>query len=400
MNKALLYLLKAFLLLPVLFLLLVNAKAYYNPPCKVKANGTWNNATVAQLRHLGKQLKDGAAAEMQVIYPEGAIFTYAIYGLAWADLLSLSSRVQEHYPVGLEALDETMEFLLSEEARQPFPAKLPLAYGAFYQGWTSYLLGRKIQLHSPIDYDSTAVQIFREKCQLIATAFKGSERPYLSSYSNGTWPTDNILCLAALSLHDQLFPPIYQSTINSWLTKIKAHLDPQTGLIPHEYIGNKTGGPRGSSQSLMLNFLPLIDSSFAMAQFKLYQKHFLSYRFGLPGVREYPKDKRGLGDIDSGPVVLGIGGAASVVGARAMLINGDCRKHIAIRNSIEGFGVPIKWSGRKKYLGGQLAVADAFITWANARSCECNSTKPTIPWSFHLYSLLLIFSLSWLAYKL
>ncbi|NET36926.1 MAG: hypothetical protein F6K19_33680 [Cyanothece sp. SIO1E1] len=215
MNKVLLYLLKAFLLLPVLFLLLLNAKAYYTPPCQVEPGSAWNTATIAQLQYLRQQLEGGAAAEMQAIYPEGAVFTYALYGLAWADVLSHSSQNQKHYEMGLDALDRTMEFLLSEEARQPFSPELALTYGAFYQGWTSYLLGRKIQLTPPSDYDSVSVQVFKEKCQRITSAFTASDRPYLSSYSNGSWPADNLLCLAALVLHDQLFPPIYQSVIDS-----------------------------------------------------------------------------------------------------------------------------------------------------------------------------------------
>ena len=400
MNKVLLCLLKAFLILPVLFLMLLNAKVYYSPPCQIASDKTCNSATIAQLEYLGEQLAGGAAEEMQVIYPEGAIFCYALHGLAWADVLSQASQTQEHFQIGSKALEHTLKFLLSEEAHQPFSVELPLPYGAFYQGWTSYLIGRTIELDAYSDNDSVYVRIFKAKCQLIAKTFTESNRPYLSSYSNGTWPADNILCLAALALHDQLFPPIYQPVIGSWLAQIKAHLDPKTGLIPHEYIGGQAGGARGSSQSLMLNFLPLIDSSFARKQFDLYRAHFLSYRFGLLGVREYPKGTNGPGDIDAGPILLGIGGAASVVGARAMLLNGDCRKHIAIRNSIEGFGIPFRWSGKKKNLGGYLAIADAFIAWSNARSCECTDTRIAVPWSFHLYSLLLIFSLSWLAYKI
>lgn len=400
MNKVLLHLLKGILLLPVLLVLVVNGKVYYGPSCAEGSKGHWNTACVAQLRHLDEQLARGAGAEMQELYPEGAIFTYALYALAWADVLEQSPTRLDVQEDGQRALNLAIEFLLSEEARQPFSPELPLAYGAFYQGWSSYVLARKLQLQSVSNYDSTMLKIFQEKCKMIANAVTRNDRPYLSSYSYGTWPADNLLCLSALALHDQLFEPSYGAEINSWIEKIKAHLDPETGLIPHEYLAHEPGPARGSSQSLMLNFLPLIDPSFAKTQFTLYEHHFLDYRFGLAGIREYPKGVSGKGDIDSGPVLLGIGGAASVVGARAMLMNGDCSKHIAIRNSIEGFGVPIRWGKKKKYLGGKLAVADAFIAWANARSCQCAGMQPTTPWAFHLYSLLLIFSLSCLAYKI
>ncbi|MBX2872982.1 MAG: hypothetical protein KTR30_12800 [Saprospiraceae bacterium] len=400
MNKVLLFVLKGILLLPVLFLLVLNGKVYYSPPCEGAEKSYWNAASIAQLRHLAVELERGAAEEMQAIYPEGAVFTYALYALAWADVLDYTNTTFAHREEGVNALNKAIEFLLSEEARQPFSPDLPLAYGAFYQGWSTYVLGRKLQLQAGSNYDSTTMNSFQEKCNMIAATFAATDRPYLSSYSAGTWPADNLLCLAALVLHDQLFTPAFSSTIQIWLQRVKTHLDPHTGLIPHEYNPNHPGSARGSSQSLMLNFLPLIDTAFAHTQFALYQEHFLTYRFGLPGIREYPKGTSGTGDIDAGPILLGIGGAASVVGSRALLMNGDCPKHMAIRNSIEGFGVPTKWSGKKKYLGGKLAVADAFIAWANAPSCRCSGTRIAISWLFHLYSLLLIFSLSWLAHKI
>lgn len=400
MNKVLLYTLKAILLAPIFFLLFLNLKVYYTPPCQDGEENTWNPASVAQLRHLAQELKGGAAEHMQSIYPEGAVFTYSLYGLAWADVLADTPASQAHYQEGVNALDQAIYFLLSEEARRPFSPDLPLAYGAFYQGWSAYVLGRRLQLGSPESIDSNFIKIFRDKCKLIATAFTATDRPYLSSYSSGTWPADNLLCLAALALHDQLFNPSFDYTLQAWLRRIKAHLDPITGLIPHAYQPNYSGAARGSSQSLMLNFLPLIDSTFARSQFDLYQQHFLSYRFGLPGIREYPKGTPGVGDIDSGPILFGIGGAASVVGARTMVMNGACSKHIAIRNSIEGFGVPTRWGSKKKYLGGKLAIADAFIAWSNALSCRCSSTRISIPWQFHLYSFVLILSLGWLAYKI
>ena len=44
-----------------------------------------------------------------------------------------------------------------------------------------------------------------------------------------------------------------------------------------------------------------------------YKKHFIEYKFGLPAVREYPIGMDSQGDVDSGPVILGIGTSAIAI---------------------------------------------------------------------------------------
>ncbi len=229
--------------------------------------------------------------------------------------------------------------------------------------------------------------------------------------------------MASLSQHDKIYPPQYNTTIVDWLTKIRAHLDPKTALIPHSfesdwkkgleaYIENERrlfinevepefNGARGSSQSLINCFLPDIDSVFAKDQFGKYKKHFIEYKFGLPAVREYPKGIDSEGDVDSGPVILGVGTAASIVAIRAMAENKEAEFYIPIRNSIEAFGFPNSFGFGKKYVFGELAVADAFIAWGNAKSAQ-NLPNPPFFWrmAFHLLSLLVIGLICWLVYKL
>ncbi len=127
----------------------------------------------------------------------------------------------------------------------------------------------------------------------------------------------------------------------------------------------------------------------------------MAYRFGLPGIREYPQGTTGVGDIDSGPVIFGIGGAASIVGIKAMAIYKEWELHQALRNSVAGFGLSLGVGHRRTYLFGALPIADVFIAWANAGACQAQQEEPIgIKWTFHFYSLLLIFVLGFLAFKI
>jgi hypothetical protein len=68
--------------------------------------------------------------------------------------------------------------------------------------------------------------------------------------------------------------------------------------------------------ALMLIFLKTFDEQFARDQFVLFKENFVDSEFGLVGVREYPKGTSGDSDIDSGPVIMNFGAAATIVACR------------------------------------------------------------------------------------
>jgi hypothetical protein len=61
---------------------------------------------------------------------------------------------------------------------------------------------------------------------------------------------------------------------------------------------------------------------------------------------------------------MGMGGAATIVGIRALKAHHLHAESVALQNTIEAFALPIKVGDRKKYLFGKLPIADVFITWA------------------------------------
>ena len=210
--------------------------------------------------------------------------------------------------------------------------------------------------------------------------------------------------MASLDVHDKIYPPQYQTTKTTWLNRIKAHLDTEMSLIPHAYnLAENKGLERvlGSSQSLMLCFLPALDSPFAQEQFQKYKTYFVDYKLTLPAIREYPNGKKGAEHIDSGPVIWDVGAVASIVGIKAMLENKDSGLYKPIRNCIEAFGFPYIFNHKKQYLFGQLFVADAFIAWSNAKACSFEEDKAGWwRWRFHLLSLLLVVPFCWWVFKL
>lgn len=386
-------LLLVFLIPALAYILQVNLRLYHHPKFEETGTGRINTTLLKQLHFLKGALHAGAGSEMQSIYPEGYLFIHALYGLAWCNALKPQSPQSDAFQEGLREINWALAQVQSDEAKAVFQKDLLLEYGAFYQGWASWLLGQKLALQKPGARDPAETAQFISKCRKIAAAFEAGSTPYLSSYEYGIWPADNIVCMASLALHDRLFPPEFAAIKQRWLGRVRSGLGARTGLIPHEATpnGTTTTGARGSSQSLMLVFLSEIDTAFARQQFEGYTLHFLDYRFGLPGIREYPRGFTGGGDIDSGPVICEIGGAASIVGIAATMRLGRPDLSVQIRNAVEGIAWPWENADTKRYFFGQVPMADAFLAWANSFA-----PAPDLPgshnwrWAFHAWSLLII----------
>jgi hypothetical protein len=396
------------LLIPVLWVFKFNWTLYFSPTCTQNINQDVLN----QLNHLEKAIKkDEVDLKMQNLFPEGYFFTNVLYGLAWADLIESVDQENPVFKRGVLEIEYSIAKLNSEEGRAIFSPKSPLPYGAFYNGWLTYLVGNYIEAVGENNANPTLFLFFKTQCAAINQAFIKTNLPYLESYQGQAWPADNVLCLASLALHDKVgVPPDglgrsqYFGTISTWTQRMKLYLDKETGMIPHCFsLYDSVGvqGVRGSSQSLMHCFLPDIDSAFAKEQFALYRKNFIQNKLGLPAVREYALNTEGGGDVDSGPIIWDVGPAASVVAIKAMAENRDYDMYIPIRNTIEAFGFPINWFGSKFYLGNQLPVADAFIAWCNAKNCRYETVKVGWwRWQFQLISLLIIVPFCWWIYRL
>lgn len=340
----------------------LSIKLYYQPNLVVNKDHIFNEDIVKQLNFLKKEIHQGEAEKLQQLFPEGFVFFNVIYGLTWCEL---SDKNEMDSPLAKEAINEidwAIKQVNSSKGKETFRENLALEYGAFYQGWTTLLLGKKLSLFDSSQRKPIDVESFSLKCEKIARAFETKGYSYLRSYSSGTWQADNIMCLASLVLYDKLYTPKYNEVISKCVAHIKLDIDISTGLIPHS-IDEKL--PRGSSQSLMNVFLPEIDSTLAKQVYVKYKEHFLDRRLGLVAVREFPKGYTGESDIDSGPVIWDVGGVASIVGIKAMAIHKDFAIAQSLRNNIEGLSYPISTNNQKKYFFGTFPMADAFIAWAN-----------------------------------
>lgn len=340
------------LALVMLAIVFINARLHYTPE-----KGDIDES----VKLLKEQIERGADVEMQKIYPEGYVFMNALYTLSNG---------------GIDAgeINKSIAKINSPDAKSTFNGDLPLPYGAFYNGWSSYVSG------SELDPDNREeVDRFIDQCSLISAAL--SKETFPESYHGGRWPADATICVASLALHDKIFQPKYQAVIARWVSEVKGKLD-KRGMIPH----SPNQDARGSSMALMLVFLKDIDQKFAEEQFDLFKEHFMDTRFGLTGIREYPKGVNGTNDIDSGPVVMHFGAAATIVGMQTLSLYDEPEPGMRIRNEIDAV-----------YPLGTFPMADAFITWGNRNMTHVNARVSFL--EFHVYSAILFTILAVLFWK-
>lgn len=384
----------SFCVIIILVLIYLNSRLYYQPNYVETSEVSINEDVLHQLNYLKNNLHKGGGKTAQSKYPEGFVFINVLYGLTWADFIKTLPVSDPIRGEGVVEIDWALKQLDSKYAQMHFPFAINPSRGIFYLGWKNYLLGKKLLLQKEKERSLADVQQFEQQCQQIYTTYQEVGKTYLESYKGLAWPADNVVAVASLALMDDLGKPRYAAFIRQWLIEVQQKLDKKTGLIPHEVnfdAQTVMEGAKGSSQSLMLNFLLELDTTFAQAQFKKYQTQFLDYRFGLPGIREYPKHTEGLADVDSGPVLLGIGGSASLVGQRTMALYNQIEIAVGLRNCIESFGAAYTNEEEKIYVLGMEPIADAFIAWANVVSIEMAEKQVgNWRWTFQLLSLILL----------
>ncbi len=371
MRKYLKLLYLAFLPCVTLILLWVNVAIHRTPFPDSAAEQRHVRALLADL---GPRVRAGLADRIQHWFPEGAPFTYALYGLAHCEQAARTSGAARE--VALREARWSLEQLDSDKVKGRFPMLLPPDHGAFLAGWTAFLHGRLLQVSTAADLLKEDSARFRTRCDRIAQAIVDQGSPFIPSYNGMAWPADAAVCAAALALHDRHFPNAYDQVLSWWMKEAAKRVDAD-GMLPHEWdpgADTSVQSARGSSMALMTVLLPWIDTAFAIDQYARFRLHFFKEVCGVPAVGEHPNGVRGPGDIDSGPLLFGIGPAATIVAAGSCRLNADELHAFEFASTVDAFGL-ITGSERRSYLFGSMPIADLFIAWVRSSTGRCASSR-------------------------
>jgi hypothetical protein len=323
-----------------------------------------------RLQFLRRSLDDGTAERMQQLFPEGYLFTNLLYGIAGIDV---AERLPSDDPNRANAVRESRRAASAADSttgRAPFTRSLDPPYGVFYAGWTTWLDAGVLRAEGGPAADPEAAAALHTAVDGIAASVDRSvagHRPFLQAYPGAAWPVDTVVAIAAVRAADRVLGTDHQGTVDRWTAEAHQHLAPATGLLPHQVdpvTAAPMTGPRATSQVVLLRFLFDIDPTWATASWSTFRRLFASDVPGAPALREFPAGTSGSGDIDSGPLIIGLSASASAVGLGTATVFGDRTVARGLAGLAETTGVPIRLGPTKRYAGGLLPVGDAFLTWS------------------------------------
>ena len=337
------------------------------------APGQKSEDVLWQLNNIKQRLRAGEGKKMQTLFPEGWFFSHILYGNSWVNV-ALSTHSESLRQQAIQEVRWVLSQTDSPQGLAPFMSDTQVRHGVFYLGWTNRLLGGLLKIQHREERSPQDLDRFHAQSQELAQAFDASPIATLAAYPNQAWPCDQTVALASLALHDELFGRKYQPVIQRWVDYTQQHLDPQTGLIPHKVdatSGQIEIGARGSSQVYLLTFLPELDSAFAAQQYEHFRKQFVVSFFGFFPVREYSHQTNGSADVDSGPIIFGIGPTSTIASITAARALQDTSLFESTLRLTEIFGFPQVHNQEKSHAFGLLIVIDDFLVWG----------KSLVPWT-------------------
>ena len=332
----------------------------------------------AQVKFLARAIDRGAGADMQQLFPEGDFF-----------LSALTASAAAHSDLGLAR--RLRDQLGSPSMVSTFGSGMVPEHGIFQAGWTlavSVDIANTTAGHADGVSQGDRVEVER-LATVVNSALPTSSSGFLAGYPEQFWPCDTVVAAAALARAAVLLDrPEWLRTVRTWRDRVSRQVDPATGLLPHrvDASGAALDSPRGSSQSIIQAFWPSIaltlDDRPDHDTWSRFTAAFVTREVGLVGVREFPRGTAGAGDVDSGPLILGVSASASVVTLAAARAVGDEAVAQSLNREAELLGLPLGGFGQRRYALGALPVGDAFVAWARSQNPSASqpSTSPTTFW--------------------
>lgn len=206
----------------------------------------------------------------------------------------------------------------------------------------------------------------------LARRIQAAPHHFIETYPGETYPADVAMVVGSIGLYDQVTGQVtgqgtgqaasHRALLRDFAASFRAvALDPRSGLVYQRLdalTGRATGAPRASGTALCVYALSFADRALSRQLFDALAVGQRAALFGFGAVREYPPGHAGVGDIDSGPVVLGVSVSATgfaLAGARLFEERGLFTE---LYRTADLFGVPVGGAyGRLFLSGGPLGNA-------------------------------------------
>jgi hypothetical protein len=194
-----------------------------------------------------------------------------------------------------------------------------------------------------IQHDPRFAELQGHLADLLYVALAAAPERPLRSYPAYFWPFDTLPVLLALQLddlrtgRDRSRPLIarHLAWVRSQATHPRYQL-PWSRLTEQTYRGQEL--PRGSDVAFRLCLLPHLEPAYARSLYDHFTHHYWLEQGTLAGFAEWPAGQQRFQDVDSGPIVMGVGVAATGLGIGVALAQEDTARRDRLLTQLAAFG--------------------------------------------------------------
>jgi hypothetical protein len=235
-------------------------------------------------------------------------------------------------------------------------ADLANGHGHGYLGYANLALSM-LRL---VDANASRAALHDQLTEALAQRLEAAPHGLFETYPGEAYPSDIAMVAGSIALHDCAVGRPERGFMPAWRASFRRYVDPASGLL-HQAADARTGAtidaPRGSGTAVAAYATSFVDRALSHELFTGLRRQALSV-LGFGMMREYPATHRGDGDIDSGPVLLGVGVSATGFALAAARLHGDRQLFTELYRTADLFGVPLRDDeGRHFMSGGPLGNA-------------------------------------------
>ena len=290
----------------------------------------------------------------------------AIYQMA---ILGMGQIIREHP----ERRDEYLPAMRAAAARMTDPRTLPTATRAWghnglvtmapgeghaYLGYINLALG----MLRAVDPTTPHAALHDRLTAALADRLDRSPTGLIETYPGETWPPDVAAVAGSIGLHATVTGVDRRALLERWSKRFEACALHHSGyLVQHVRSGSckPVDAPRGSGTAIASYFLSFADTRLSRRLFDGLRNEGRVCALGFCGVREYAPGFHGKGDVDAGPMLMGMSVGASGFALGAARAHGDGDLYRELYRSAHLAGVPVGVGGNntKFAAGGTLGNA-------------------------------------------
>ncbi|MFO0628009.1 MAG: hypothetical protein U0325_20710 [Polyangiales bacterium] len=296
-------------------------------------------------RAVAREVCDGARVGTGSAHFDGewALVSYQLALLGMGQV----ARAHPTEPAGLrDAMTRCGRRLMAPEARsfgtarwgEDGLASLASPHGHAYLGYLAMGLG----MLRAVDPQNPTAAVHDALIAALARRLEAAPAGLVETYPGEAYPPDVASVVGAIGLHASATGTDRRALIARWSQTFRArYVHPGSGYVVQRatLAGDPLDAPRGSGTAVTAYFVSFADPALARDLARAVLRGVGTVA-GFGGVREYPAGWSGAGDIDSGPVLMGVSVSGTAFGFASARLLRDEARFTALWRTAYLFGAP------------------------------------------------------------